>query len=383
MPIELPDFQQNSNPKDSKEQESSSFWDFMNRDIQLFGGNKFSNKKKLAFYEELEVLLTAGLDIQRALELIQEGQSKKKDAALFQQIIDYIIAGSTLSEALEKTKQFSLYEIYSIQIGEESSRLKQVLKQLADFFQKSLKYRRQLVGALSYPVFVLSFSLLAVFFLLRYLVPMFSGIYGRFGNDLPTLTQYVVNLSEWIGNYAPYAFLTMIVIGLGIYSQRKRDQVRQATAWLLLKLPIFGGIIQRIYLARFCESMSLLLAAKVPLLQAVALVRKMIRFYPIERSLESTETQILQGEFLYAALQQFPFYPKRLNALIRVGEESGKLDSMFKKLAEQYNAEVDQKTAVIGNLIEPILIIVLGLVVGIVLVAMYLPLFNMSSNMGM
>ena len=361
--------------------DGNSFWVFMNRDINL--GSGFGAKKKVAFYEELEVLLSAGLDIQSALELIVSNLRKKKDKAVIEAVQEQILAGSTLSDAMKQAGKFSLYETFSIQIGEEAGKLNEVLRELSSFFQKTMKYRRQLMGALSYPIFVLSFSMLAVWFLLTYLVPMFSGIYARFGNELPYLTRLVVNLSDGMQVYAPWIFLLVLGIAAGFYSQRKQPWLRRFTAELLLRMPIFGGIVHRLYLARFCQSMGLLLSAKVPLLQATELVQQMIRFFPIEKALESTQKDIMQGQSLYHALQQFGFFPPQFLALIKVGEESGRLDLMFERLANQYNTEVDQRTQVIGSLIEPVLIIFLGVIVAVILIAMYLPLFQMSGNMGL
>lgn len=367
--------------KTKENQKTSGFWELMNRDISF--GNSFGAKKKIAFYEELEVLLTAGLDIQSALELLVENLKKKKDRAVIEGVKQKIMEGSTFSEAMQAVGKFSLYETFSIQIGEEAGKLNEVLKELSAFFQKTLKYRRQLTSALSYPIFVLSFSLLAVWFLLQYLVPMFSGIYERFGNDLPYLTQLVVNLSKGLRIYAPYVALFVLAVVGTIYWQRNQLWWRRLSSTILLRLPIFGGIVHRLYLARFCQSMGLLLSAKVPLLQAAELVQKMIRFYPIEQALEQTKADIMQGNNLNIALKNFKFFPNQFIALIKVGEESGRLNLMFERLAAQYNTEVDQRTQVIGNLIEPVLIIFLGVIVAVILVAMYLPLFQMSTNMGM
>jgi type IV pilus assembly protein PilC len=293
-----------------------------------------------------------------------------------------IVAGSSLSESMRQTTLFSEYEIFSVEIGEESGKLNEVLLNLSDFFQKTIRYRRQLTSALAYPLFVLGFSFFALWFLLRYLVPMFSGVYARFGSELPSLTRWVVSLSDGIRIYGPYFFILVAAGGFFLFTQRKQLWWRRFFASFLLRLPIFGGIIHKLFLARFCQSMSLLLGARVPLLQAVELIKQMIDFYPIEKALEQTHRNIIQGESLHKSLAAFPFFPAAFIALARVGEESGKLDIMFERLAKTYNADVDQRTQVIGSLIEPILIVFLGLIVALILVAMYLPLFKLSMNMG-
>lgn len=364
-----------------EKEQSSSIWAFMNQDIKFFEP-KFGIKKKLVLYSQLETLLSSGLDIQASLELIEQSFKKKPDQDLVRQLKDSIVSGKSLSESMADLDKFSIYEQYSIQIGEETGRLHHILKDLSQFFEKTLGYQRQLTGALAYPIFVLSFSLLAVLFLLRYLVPMFSGIYGRFKQELPALTQMVVDLSDWLAVMMPYLFVGFLLFIIGAYSQRQKAWYRKSLGWLMLRIPLFGGIIQKVYLSRFCQAMALLLVSGVPLLNAIKLVKQMINFYPISHSLELTEQQVFQGAQLHEVLTQFKFYPPQALALIKVGEESGQLHSMFERLAQQYTEEVDQQTAVIGSLIEPILIVVLGSIVAVILVAMYLPLFKMSTSMG-
>lgn len=359
----------------------TTIWAAMNRDIQLFEP-KFGLKKKLTLYGQLETLLQSGLDLQASLELIEQSFKKKQDQALVRALKDAIVTGKSFSESMELVGKFSVYERYSIQIGEESGRLQQVLRDLHGFFEKTLRYQRQLTGALAYPIFVLTFSVLAVLFLLRYLVPMFSGIYGRFQQDLPPLTQFVVNLSNWIGTALPYILGLVLLLLLGGYSQRRQVWFQRAKGWLLLRIPLFGGIIQKVYLARFCQAMTLLLVSGVPLLNALRLVKQMIHFYPVSTTLAQAEQAVFQGTQLHDALRTFTFYPPQALALIQVGEESGKMPNMFDRLAQQYTEEVDQQTAVIGSLIEPILIVFLGGIVAVILVAMYLPLFKMSTSMG-
>jgi type IV pilus assembly protein PilC len=381
MSIPIPSNSDKAPNKSNKREKEESLWDFMNRDISLFEA-KFSTKNKLVFYGQLETLLSAGLDIRAALEMIELSFNKTKDQQVVQYLLNQVVAGDSLSESMAKSKHFTIYEQYNIQIGEESGKLTTILQDLSDFFEKSIRYQRQLTGALAYPIFVLSFSVLAVLFLLRFLVPMFSGIYGRTGQDLPYLTDLVVHLSEWIGLLLPYFIGLISMIFVTLYWQRKSIWYKKMMGWVLLHIPLFGKIIQKIYLTRLCQAMALLLQAGVTLLHTIKLVRQMIDFHPISTSLSETEKQIFQGKDLHETLANYSFYPQQTIALIKVGEESGRLYLMFDRLAKRYSEEVDQQTAIIGALIEPILIVLLGGVVAIILVAMYLPLFKMSTSMG-
>ncbi|MEM1323510.1 MAG: type II secretion system F family protein [Bacteroidota bacterium] len=362
--------------------EGQSISDLLNKDISLFG-NQLSMKKKEAFYTELEVLLKAGLDLKTALDLIEEGKVNNKDKALLETIRQAVIQGDSLSGAMKATKKFSPYEIYSIQIAEESGKLPPVLVELSSYFAKSMQYRRLLISALSYPVLVITVSLFALVFLLNFLVPLFSDIYARLNQDLPGLTLFIVNLSDVVQKY-----LGKVLLGLGILVtfflfQRKKDWARKLGSSLLMRLPIFGGIVKQLYLARFSQAMSFLLGARVPLLSAIDLIRKMVGFYPIEKSLDVVEADITKGHALHHSLRQFKVYPRQMVALVKVGEEANQLDVMFKKLAEQYNEEVEQRTKTLGSLIEPVLIVFLALIVGLVLVSMYLPIFKLVTNFGL
>lgn len=365
--------------KTSKRDNSFSSW--MNKDIQLFG-NGLGLKQKETFYSELYILLSAGLDIKKALNIISDNKKKKKEKALSNNIEEIIINGASLSEAMYQTGKFSDYEIYSIQIGEESGQLIPVLKELNLFYTRSSKYKQQLITALAYPCFVIGFSFLVVFFLLKYLVPLFSDIYKKFDGTLPPITQKIIDLSDWLGSNGGMLFFILLVLSLVLYQQRNKVWLRKVASTFVMRLPVFGSIIQKIYLGRFAQSMFLLLNAKVPLLKATGLVRKMVGFYPIENSLDQTQEDILQGSLLHASLRKSSFFSSQFIAMIQVGEEASNLDQMFAKLSGQYSEEVEQQTALISSLIEPILIISLGIIVGIILIAMYMPLFQMSVGVG-
>ena len=380
MPVSIKEYQEESRSvaADNAPAKKESIF---TKDIKLFGGS-IGMKFREQFYSELGVLLFSGLDIQTAFKLIGESQRNPVHQELVDSLLEGIMEGHSLSESMSNSQKFSDYEVYSIQIGEESGQLLQVLEELTLFYEKSIKYRQQLVGALAYPGFVIGFAFLVVFFLLKFLVPMFADIYARFDGDLPGVTQFIITCSDWLGKNIYYLFLGLATVVIGIYTQRKKDAVRKIGAKILLAMPIFGGIYRQIFLARFAQAMYFLLGANVPLLKTVGLVKQMVGFYPIEQSLLQAEKDILAGEMLNKTLNKSNFYPSRLIALLKVGEEASNLDEMFKKVANEYNKEVERKTATIGSLIEPVLIVCLGGLVGFILVAMYLPLFQLSVGVG-
>lgn len=378
--VDLNKLKKSSKPIDSKSNDKGAF-DFLNKDIKFFGSS-FSDKKKERFYSELSILFTSGIDIRSAIELIEEEQAKEKDKILFSNIKESIVSGASLSNAVEKTGMFSAYEFYSIQIGEESGRLIEILQELSVFFAKKIQQKRQLTSALSYPAIVFLTSFGAIFFMMKFVVPMFADVFKRFKGELPYFTKLIIRLSDAFSNYSFYFFIILTLLIVFLYSQRQTIWFRKSSANILLRTPIINSMIRKIYLARFCQSMNLLISAKTPLVSAIELVKKMIGFFPIEISLEIIQQDIMKGLPLHTSLAKFKIYNKRMISLIKVAEEVNQLDTMFGKLAKQYSDEVEHQTSILGSLIEPLMIILLGFIVGAILVAMYLPLFQMSSAVG-
>jgi type IV pilus assembly protein PilC len=329
---------------------TSSILDFLNKDISLFG-SKLGDKKKEEFYMELNILLAAGVDIKTTLELIAEEQIKDKDKFLIHSIKNSIVSGSTLSEAVQSTKLFTAYEYYSLQIGEESGKINIVLKELASYFQKKIRQRRQVINVLTYPMIVLAASFGAVFFMMNFVVPMFADVFKRFGGDLPFLTKLILNTSRIVQYYSLPTFVLSLLLVVFMYRQRKKIWFRHTSTRLMLRIPFFGEIIRKIYLGRFCQSMMLLISAKIPLLRAISLVKQMIGFYPIEMSLKTVETAILKGNSLNMSLAKHPIYHKRMISLIKVGEEVNQLDEFFDKIAKQYSEDVEYQTSLISSLV--------------------------------
>ena len=359
-----------------KEGEESVSW--LNKDISFRGS--FSNTKKHLFYEELSVLLGAGMDIQSSFELIQEEQLNEKDRKIIHSIKQSIISGKSLSEGLKDAGHFSPYEYYSIQIGEETGKTVQVLADLSLYFQRLLKQRRQLVSALTYPSIVMCTAGGSIFFMLNYMVPMFSEIFLRFKGDLPAITKAIIYLSNLMKSYFLISLLALIAIGVFFYMNKKKEWYRKYHSKILLKIPILGPIFHKIYLARFCNSLYLLMASKVSMVRAISLVKQMIDFYPIEKAMEEIESKLINGATLHSCLAAYPVFDKKMVYLIKVGEEVNKVDRFLDQLNKQYSDEVEYKSAMIGSLIEPIMIVFLGLVVGVVLIAMYLPLFQLGNS---
>lgn len=365
--------------KPQKKQEDKDLFAFLNKDIS-FGSKQVSDKKKEGLYVELSTLLLSGIDLRTSLELILVDQDQAKDKALFEGIRQRILNGLSLSEALRETEKFSDYEYYSIRIGEETGKLGEVLTDLAKFYKSKIQQRRKIISAVTYPAIVLLSSFGAVFFMIKFVVPMFADVFLRFGGKLPWITAMIISFSGWFDRYFIFIILFIVAMVVLYFFNRKTEWFRDLSSRMLLKVPIVGDLVKKIYLARFANTMRLLVSTDTPLLRSIALVRQMIDYYPIETSLLKVENDILHGASLHKSLSGFDFYPAKMIQLIRVGEEVNRMDYFFEKIAAQYTEEVEYRTNTISSLLEPLIIIFLGLVVGVILIAMYLPMFQMSNS---
>ncbi|MBR9855991.1 MAG: type II secretion system F family protein [Algicola sp.] len=339
---------------------------------------KFSNKNKVEFYKEFATLLNSGVDFRQALNILKDQQKRKINQQLIADITKQVIKGKSLYEAFKDSGQFSAYEYFSIKIGEETRRLGKVLNELSQYFDRKVKTRRQMVSVFTYPSFVLLLTLGVLYFMLQFVVPMFSTVFKQFGKELPVLTQKVILLSE---NFSVIMITFIVVIVLMLlfhFVYRKNTSYRAVRSKILLKIPFLGKLMRKVYITRFCQSLSLLLGAKTPLLISLDLVQKMISFYPFESSLKTIKEDVSKGAQLSQALSKHSIYDFKLVSMVSVAEKVNVLDEMFERMAIQYDDETQHQTKMIGVVMEPLIIIIIGAIVGVVLIAMYSPMFDLS-----
>jgi len=368
-----------TNTTKEKKKKTNSLTAILSMEI---GGQNLNDSFRESLYSELALLLEAGLNVKTALDLIASQQKKEKHQKLLQKIIDELIEGARLSETLQNQKKFSAYEYYSIKIGEETGNLIEVLQQLASFYSQKIQQRRSLTSALTYPVVILITAVLAVTFMLTYMVPLFKDIFLRMGGELPWITKQIINLSQSFGTFINILLLLIIALIATHFIYRKREAYKKLMGSITLNIPIAGKMILTTHTLRLIQSMSLLTSSKVPLTEALELSQRMMKFYPIKNSLEEIRKMIMQGQSLNYGLSKFKIYDPRLVALVRVGEESNQLDLIFKKLSAQMEEELQHRAKMLGNVLEPLIIIFLGFLVAVILIAMYLPMFQLSTSIG-
>jgi len=351
--------------------------------VKRVGICKLSDKQKEFFYLELFSMLEAGMDIKKSLDIMINQQKKEKEKALIKSISCNIIEGMTMYEAMLQSKAFTPYEYYCVQIGEESGQQLKVLSDLASYFNSKVKLRSQIMKSLSYPFVIVLASVGAITFMLVFIVPMFSDIFNRFEGELPIITKFFIALSEGASDYFLVILVTISLIGLSFKYALSQRKVREKVQKMSIAVPFVGHYLTSVYTARMCASMSLLISARVPLISAIKLVCKMVDFCPLQEKLKVAEEEVLKGNSFHDSLVVTNFFDDKTLSMIRVGEEVNKLDKFFDRLKDRFSSEIESKTNALNTFLEPLIIVLLGGVIGLILVAMYLPMFKLSTSMGM
>tara|TARA_B110000046_G_C13026081_1_gene414210 strand:- start:7590 stop:8717 length:1128 start_codon:yes stop_codon:yes gene_type:complete len=363
----------------SKQKKKSSFDidNILKKEISF--GTSFSNKKKESLYVELYVLLNAGLTLKDALTLIAEEQKKEKNKILIEEIVTDLINGRNLSEAVKNRKEFSAYEYHSLKIGEQTGTIQNVSKELGAFYKRKNEQKRIILNALSYPIVVLFTAFLAILFMLQFVVPMFADIFKQNKVELPWITKQILLASTFFQEYWWYLLFFVFTIIIAKQLVKRKEWYQKYTAIILLKTPLIGEFIRKVKLAQFTQAITLLTGAKVPLLNGIQLTKKMIGYYPLEIALEKIEYDILQGKSLHQSMSGYKIFDKKMVSLIKVADETNQNETIFKRLTEQYNQEIEYQSKMISATIEPLIIVFLGAIVAVILIAMYLPMFKLST----
>lgn len=367
--------------KGTTEEKSFEIDRLLKTEIHLFG-SAFSNKKKESFYTDLHVLLEAGLELKDALDLVLNDQKKEGDRKIIASLIEKLIAGKNFSDALEELKHFSTYECVSIQIGEKTGTLNKVIEELGSFYKKRNEQKRMVLNALSYPVIILSTAFLAVFFMLQFVVPMFADIFRQNNIELPWITQKIINISNFFKSYYWVLFLVIVAVIVLKKVFKEKSWYKELSAKIVLKIPFVGEFVKKVKVAQFTQAITLLIGAKVPLLNGIQLTQKMIDFYPLQKALTGVENDILIGKTFSESIKKHTIFDSKMVSLVRVAEETNQNQIIFERLTTQYNKDIEYKSKMLSTVLEPLIILILGIVVATILIAMYIPMFQLSTVIG-
>ncbi|MDR0659286.1 MAG: type II secretion system F family protein [Prevotellaceae bacterium] len=384
MSISLNQLPNNGGKKNSKNvstQSASKLRELLSKEITL-GKKRYSEKKKEHFFSEMAMLLESGVDIRTTLDIMKQEHIKEKDVKLIDSIYNELVIGASLSKALEYAKLFDAYEVYSVRIGEETGQLIIVLKQIAEYYKTKVAFKRKLMSALSYPTVVLFTAILVVLFMLDFVVPMFTDIFRQSNVELPGITKGVMAISDFFHRYSLlFIFIAASLVSLYFYF-RKNMSYRKFVSLSLLKLKYVGCIIRLTYLYRFCRTMVLHTGSGLPLMRTVQLMQKMIAYYPMEQDLAKIECDLLQGKSLADSMEDTILFDKKIISLTRMGEEVNKQEMVYTRMAAQYEQELQQKTELLSNILEPTILVIVGIFVAIILISMYLPMFKLGGAIG-
>lgn len=345
--------------------------------------SKMTDARREVFYAELHALLTAGLDFSHAFVLLTEGERDVRMKALLERLYGDVVGGAALWQSMERSGAFRPLDCGVVRIGEQTGRLPDTLDFLREYYRKRAAQRKMISSAVSYPLVILSTAVAVVAFMLAVIVPMFEQVYARMGGELPALTRGIIALSKSFPAYAAVAAAVGISAYILLHINRNRKEVQAATAGLLLRLPVAGAIIRKNQQAQFCKLLCLLTSSGVPLLSGVGMLSDVIAFYPYRESFGAICRRLEQGEPFWAGIAQFPdLYDRKLTALVRVGEETNRLPEMLRRQGEALTEELEYRIKRMGALIEPALILLVGLLVAIILISMYMPMFRLGGIMG-
>lgn len=329
---------------------------------------------------QLSVLVGAGVGVVEALRLLSEQVGNKKLRNALVGVAKLVEEGSSLTAALRRYSNiFPEFIINLVEVGEETGELDLVLRRAADYYEKLAFIKGKVKSASFYPTFVLIIATIIVGGILTFIVPQFESIYKSFGGELPLPTQILINASKVLReNFLTIFGVFLLSAIVFLYLYRKNYNFREFIHRILLRIPKFGEIFEKSALARFGRTMATLFSSGVPIERALEISAKVVGMIPIEKAINQAKKDVLEGKTLWSSLRRTKKFPNMIIAMVKVGEETGRIDEMLNSIANFYEEEVDRLIEGLISLIEPMLIVVLGGIIGLILIALYLPIFKIG-----
>ena len=348
-------------------------------DELYFGGVK--TKELVVMTRQLSTLIDAGLPLLRSINVLVAQLKPCKLRDILREIASDIQSGSTFAESLAKhPKQFDRLYVNMVRAGEVGGLLETVLQRLAIFMERREALKRRVKGALIYPIAVILIAGGIVSFLLLKVVPVFADIFTEFGGDLPAPTKVLIAAGDFM-IYKWWILLTSICwFIIGVKVAMKSKQIKRVFDRVILKVPLVGDLVTKVAVARFARTLGTLITSGVPILQALKITRETIGNEVIQNAVDSVHESVKEGDTIAAPLDKSKVFPPMVVNMIDVGEETGSLDAMLVKVADIYDAEVENAVDAMLSLLEPAIIIVLGGIIGFIVVALYLPIFTLGDQ---
>ena len=346
-------------------------------------GTGVGAKDLVTFTRLFATMIDAGLPIVQCLDILQTQTDNKHFAVVLKDVKSSVEQGSTFSDSLRKhPKVFDPLYTNLVQAGEVGGILDTILNRLAVYIEKNVKLKRQLKGAMVYPSAVLVIFTVVLTVLLVFVIPAFENMFAEFGakDDLPALTKVVIAVSRGFVRYLPVTLVVGIAASFGLSWGYRRPRGKKFAHKMLLRLPIMGPVMRKIAVARFTRTLGTLLGSGVPILDALEIVAKTAGNIAVEEAIMYSRLKISEGKNMAQPLMETGIFPAMVVQMVGVGEQTGALDAMLNKIADFYEDEVDVAVSALTSLIEPALMVGIGGTVGVVLIAMYLPIFSIAGK---
>lgn len=356
----------------------------LQREITIPGmGSSIKMKDLSIMSRQLATMITSGLSLLRALSILAEQTENSALQKVLGTVRTDIETGSSLSDSLARHPAvFPPLMLNMIRAGEVGGFLDQVLVSVAENFEAEVKLRSKIKSAMTYPVVVFCIAILAVIGMLLFIVPVFEKMFTDLGGALPAPTQFLVFLSGSMKFVLPPLVIGLLVFAVWWGKHKNDDAVRSVVDPFKLKIPVFGNLFKKVAVARFTRNFGTMLSAGVPILQALEIVGETSGNMVIANAVKDVQTSVRSGQALTAPLAQHSVFPPMVTQMMAVGEDTGALDSMLEKIAQFYDQEVEATTEQLTSLIEPLMILVLGILIGGMIVALYMPIFSIFELIG-
>ena len=344
---------------------------------------KVTNKDLVIFTRQFSTMIDAGLPLVQGLNILGEQTENKTFRNMLKQITKDVEGGSTLADALGKhSKVFDSLFVNLVAAGEVGGILDTILQRLAAYIEKAEKLKSQIKGAMTYPIVVVGIAIIVIAVIMIFVIPVFQDMFSSFGKALPVPTQVVVAMSDFIKGNIHYMIGGLIVFVWALRRYRKTVSGKRNIDSLLLKLPIFGELIKKVAVARFTRTLGTMVSSGVPILDALEITAKTAGNVIVEEVIFDARSSIAEGQTIAEPLSETDIFPGMVTQMISVGESTGSLDTMLEKIADFYDDEVDATVSAMTSMLEPLLMLFLGGSIGGLVVAMYLPIFQMAAAMG-
>jgi type IV pilus assembly protein PilC len=350
----------------------------LQKELKLPGlSDRVKLKDVSVFSRQFATMINSGLSLLRSLNILAEQTESKPLAEIVGQVRMDVEKGASLSQAMAKhPKAFNRLYVSMVRAGEVGGALDSVLLRLADTIEKQVELRRKVKSAMTYPLVVAILVLTIVTAMLLFVIPMFQGIYKQLGGTLPAPTQILIDISNVCRKLWWAVFLVEIAAAVAFRKWINSEEGRKQWDAIKLKVPIFGKLVRKTALARFSRTLSALVRSGVPILESLDIVAETAGNYVVANAVRETQAAVKRGDPLSKKLEEHPVFPPMVVQMMAVGEETGALDEMLDKIADFYDQEVEATVDALTSLIEPILIVVMGVCVGGMIISLYLPMFN-------